>query len=230
MMSIWKSDVKAWTLNSQEMIEYNKSLYVSENLSIREELLKCHHDNLLARYFDADKINELLDCKYYWKSIIKNVKEYINTCNICQRVKMKHHLSYDELKSLSRFTNLWKEITMNFITNLSSSKWKEIMYDLILMIVDYYKKIMYYLFIKKTLTVIKLTELFFKKIALRYEISNDIIINKDSLFINAFWSEICFHMKMKWWLSIIFHSQTDDQTEWQNQMLKHYLRMYCFKK
>ncbi len=72
---------------------------------------------------------------------------------------------------------------------------------------------MHYLFTKKTLTIIKLAELFFEKIALRYEISSDIIIDKDSLFINAFWSEICFHMKMKWWLSIIFHLQTDDQIE-----------------
>ncbi len=228
--SIWKSDVKAWTLNNQEMIEYNKSLYVSKDLSVREELLKHHHDDLLAKHFNADKISELLDHKYYWKSMIKNIKEYINTCDICQRVKMKHHLSYDELKSLFQLTDFWKKITMNFITDLSSSKWKEVMYDLILMIVDHYMKMMHYLFMKKTLTVVKLAELFFKKIALRYEISNDIIIDKDSLFINAFWSEVCFHTKMKWWLSFIFHLQTDDQTEWQNQTLKHYLRVYCFEK
>ncbi len=195
------------------MIEYNKSLYVSEDLSVRKELLKRHHDDSLARHFDADKISELLDCKYYWKSMIKNVKKYIDTCDICQRVKMKHHLSYDELKSLLQLTDSWKEITMNFITDLSSSKWKEVVYDLILMIVDCYTKMMYYLFTKKTLTVVKLAELFFEKIALRYEVSNDIIINKDNLFINAFWSKICYHVKMKQWLSITFHSQTDDQTE-----------------
>ncbi len=228
--SIWKSDVEAWTLNSQEIIEYNESLYVSENLSVREELLKHHHDNSLARHFDADKISELLDCKYYWKSIIKNVKEYINTCDICQRIKMKRHLSYDELRSLFQLTNSWKEITMNFITDLSSSKWKEVMYDLILVIVNHYMKMTRYLSTKKTLTVIKLTELFFEQIVLRYEISNDIIIDKDSLFISAFWLEICYHAKMKWWLSIVFHLQTDDQTEWQNQTLKHYLWIYCFKK
>ncbi len=122
MTSIWKNDIEAWTLNSQEMIEYNELLYVSKNLFIREELLKHHHDDFLVKHFDADKISELLDHKYYWKSMIKNVKEYINTCDICQRVKMKHHLLYDELKLLSQFTNLWKEITMNFITDLSSSK------------------------------------------------------------------------------------------------------------
>jgi len=53
-------------------------------------------------------------------------------------------------------------------------------------IVDHYMKMMHYLFMKKTLTVVKLAKLFFKKIALRYEISSNIIINKDSLFISAF--------------------------------------------
>jgi len=149
-------------LNNQEIIEYNKSLYVLKDFSVREELLKHHHDDLLAKHFNADKISELLDCKYYWKSMIKNVKEYINTCDICQRVKMKHHLSYDELRSLSQLTNSWKEITMNFIANLSSSKWKEVVYDLILMIIDHYMKMIHYLFTKKTLTVIKLAKLFFK--------------------------------------------------------------------
>ncbi len=228
--SIWKNDVEAWTLNSQEMIEYNESLYVSEDLSVREELLKRHHDDLLAKHFDADKISELLNCKYYWKSMIKNVKEYINTCDIYQRVKIKCYLSYDELRSLFQFTNSWKEITMNFITDLSSSKWKKVMYDLILVIVDHYMKMTRYLFTKKTLTVIKLTELFFEQIALRYEILNDIIINKDSLFISVFWSKICYHAKMKRWLSIVFHSQINDQTKQQNQTLKHYLRVYCFEK
>ncbi len=145
-------------------------------------------------------------------------------------MKMKRYLSYDELRSLSRFTDSWKEITMNFITDLSPSKWKEVVYDLILVIVDCYTKMTRYLFTKKTLTVIELAKLFFEKIALRYEISNDIIINKDSLFINAFWSKICYHAKMKQRLSIIFHSQTDNQTEWQNQTLKHYLRVYCSEK
>jgi len=60
------------------------------------------------------------------------------------------------------------------------------MYDLILMIVDHYMKMMYYLFTKKTLTVVKLAELFFEQIALKYEILNDIIIDRNSLFISAF--------------------------------------------
>ena len=47
------------------MIKYNELLYVSEDLSVREELLKHHHDNSLTRHFDIDKISKLLNCKYY---------------------------------------------------------------------------------------------------------------------------------------------------------------------
>ena len=47
------------------MIKYNKSLYVSKDLSVKEELLKRHHDDSLKRHFDVDKINKLLNCKYY---------------------------------------------------------------------------------------------------------------------------------------------------------------------
>ncbi len=39
------------------MIKYNELLYVSEDFSVREKLLKHHHDDFLAKHFDADKIN-----------------------------------------------------------------------------------------------------------------------------------------------------------------------------
>ncbi len=60
------------------------------------------------------------------------------------------------------------------------------MYDLILVIVDRYTKMMRYLSMKKTLTVVELAELFFEKIVLRYEILSDIVIDRDNLFISAF--------------------------------------------
>ena len=37
-------------------------------------------------------------------------------------------------------------------------------------------------------------------------------------------------MKMKCRLSTVFHSQTDEQTECQNQILKHYIKCYCLDK
>ncbi len=69
-MSMQKSDIKAWTLNSQKMIKYNRALYVFEDISVRKKLLKHHYDDFLMKHFDVDKISKLLDRKYYWKDMI----------------------------------------------------------------------------------------------------------------------------------------------------------------
>jgi len=60
----------------------------------------------------------------------------------------------------------------------------------------------------------------------QHEMMRSIISNWDSLFINHFWITLCWHLEAKRKLSIAFHSQINDQTERQNQMLKHYLRVY----
>ncbi len=38
------------------------------------------------------------------------------------------------------------------------------------------------------------------------------------------------HMKIKKRLNIVFHLQTNEQIERQNQNLKHFLRVFCFEK
>ena len=66
-----------------------------------------------------------------------------------------------------------------------------------------------------------------KEIFLRFDSLEDIVINRDSVFTSAFWSQVCYQMKVKRRLSTIFYSQTNDQIERQNQILEHYLRVFC---
>ena len=95
-----KSDVEAWTWNSQRLLRYKNMLYVPEEAFVREELLRHHHDDPLTRHFDVDKTLKLMTRKYYWDSIKADVKSYVNTCDVCQRVKVKRHRSYGELSAL----------------------------------------------------------------------------------------------------------------------------------
>ena len=73
----------------------------------------------------------------------------------------------------------------------------------------------------------KLTNVFFKKIILHFGMSTNIVNDKNFLFINAFWSTLCYHAKIKRRLNTVFHSQTNKQTKRQNQILKHYFRSYA---
>ena len=79
-----------------------------------------------------------------------------------------------------------KETSINFIIDLLSSKCENVIYDIILVIIDRYTKIIKYLSMIIKIDVAKLTKLFFEKIVLYFDISADIINNKDTLFINVF--------------------------------------------
>ena len=75
---------------------------------------------------------------------------------------------------------------MNFIIDLFSIKRNKVVYDLIFVIIDKCTKMIKYLLISIKIDVSKLTNVFFEKIALHFDISADIVNDKDFLFINAF--------------------------------------------
>ena len=92
---------------------------------------------------------------------------------------------------------------------------------------NWYIKIVQYLSTNIIIKFYELGDLLMKKVFLHDSGTFiGIVSNRDPVFINDYWSELCYHMKIKQQLSTAFHSQTDDQTEQQNQTLKHYLHCY----
>ena len=75
---------------------------------------------------------------------------------------------------------------MNFVIDLSSSKRDKVVYDSILVIVDKCIKMIKYLSIIIKIDVAKLTNLFFKEIVLYFDMSTNIVNDKNFLFINIF--------------------------------------------
>ncbi len=221
-----KSD---YTLKN-DFLKFRERYYVSEKKSLKIELLKRHHDDILTNHFDVKKTVELFNRKYHWSKMIKYVKFYIKTYDVCQRTKTFKHLFYDDLQFLLFSQDSWQEIIMNFITNFSSSKRSNDVYDSVLVIINRYIKMTFYIFVTKKITVVELAKIIFDHVMLKYDVSKDVVSNREFVFTSAYWANICYHMKMKRWLNIAFHSQTNEQIERQNQNLEHFLRMFCFEK
>ena len=74
---------------------------------------------------------------------------------------------------------------MNFITKLFSSKKRDVVYDSILMIIDRYIKIIKYVSIIKMIDVAELTKVFFEKIVLYFDMSNEIVNDRKFVFTNV---------------------------------------------
>ena len=112
------------------------------------------------------------------------------------------------------------------MTSLFSNKRRDIMYDFILIVINRCIKIIKYILVTIKIIIVKLMKIFFEKIVLRYNVSNNIINDKKFVFINAFWLIVCYHAKIKRKLNIVFYSQINEQIEKQNQILKHYFRIF----
>ncbi len=192
--------------------------------------MKQHHDDILTDHFDVKKTVELFSKKYHWSKMIKYVKFYIKTYDVCQRTKTFKHFFYDDLQSFSFFQDSWQEIIMNFITNLLFNKRSNNVYDFVLVIMNRYIKMTFYISVTKKITIVELTKIIFDHVMFKYDVSKDVVSNREFVFTNVYWTNICYHMKMKRRLNIVFHSQTNEQIERQNQNLEHILRVFCFEK
>ena len=70
--------------------------------------------------------------------------------------------------------------------SLLLSKFKNVIYNDILIIMNRFIKMIKYLFIKITIDIVTLMKIFYNKIIYRYNMSNDIVNDRDFIFINNF--------------------------------------------
>ena len=98
-----------------------------------------------------------------------------------------------------------KEISIDFITNLLSNKYRNCVYNTILVVVNRYIKILRYIPTTKKINTIKLIDLFYTKIILKYSKLYSIITNKGSIFTSTFQSKVYYNLYIKYRLSTAFH-------------------------
>ena len=144
----------------------------------------------------------------------KDIQKYVDSYNICQRIKTLYHCLYGSFALLPVPDRPWQKIMMDFIVELPPNKYKGNVYDSILMMVNQYIKMVQYLPINVIIKSHKLGDLLMEEVFLHSPGTPiGIVSDRDSVFISDYWSELCYHMKIKQQLSTAFHSQTDGQTE-----------------
>ena len=78
-------------------------IYISTTL--RDVILDRYHDASLTGHFDAEKTQTLIQRKYFWSKLTRDMGEHVVSCSICAMIKSSRHKSYDKLTSLSAPTH-----------------------------------------------------------------------------------------------------------------------------
>ena len=124
--------------------------------------------------------------------------------------------------------DLFDTVTIDFITDLPLARdlYTNKISDAILVLVDKLTKHAMYIATTEDLDAEGLADIMWREFLLLRGMMRNLISDRGSLFTSKFWTTLCWHLGAKRKLSTAFHSQTDRQTERQNQVLEHYLRVY----
>lgn len=220
-------EANGWRIDQNGLLRRHDAVFVPADPAVRDEILLMRHDDPLSGHFGVDRTLALLRQDFYWPGMDREVSDYIESCEVCQRTTVKRHRPYGELQSLPIPKGPWEEITMDFITDLPPSAGEGTAFDAILVIVDRFTKFAIYIAVTKTITAEELAQVIEKRLISYFGAPMGIVSDRGPIFTSHFWSALCHHLKIKRRLSTAFHPQTDGQTERQNQILEQYLRCFC---
>ncbi|QRW09646.1 Transposon Tf2-1 polyprotein [Ceratobasidium sp. AG-Ba] len=123
--------VKNWTWDNG-LLMFKNNIYIPNNDSIRKDILASRHDNLAAGHPGQFRTLELVNRKYYWKSLKKTVNLYVSNCELCIRNKHSNQVPPGLLNPIELPSRPWDHINYNLITGLPESE----EFDAILTVVD----------------------------------------------------------------------------------------------
>jgi len=152
----------------------------------------------------------------------KDVKQYVQACTTCQYNKYSTQNPYGLLQPLPLPTQVWEDISMDFITHLPIINNKSTIW----VIVDRLTKFVHFIAFSNTFTAPTLAPIFISEIYRLQGAPKTIVSDRDKIFVSQFWKALFKHLGTTLAFSSSYHPQTDGQTEVLNRCLETYLR--CF--
>ena len=152
----------------------------------------------------------------------KEVKQYVEGCDQCQRMKNRAEIPARKFRPNEVPERLWQHISVNFITKLPMSKG----HDSILVVCDRFSKMSHFVATTEKITTEGLARLFRDNVWKLYELPESVILDRKLQFAARLTKELNKMLGIETKLSTAYHPQTDKQTERTNQELEQYLRIY----
>lgn len=168
-----------------------------------------------------DKTEELVSRYFWWPNLQRDVREYVSTCDACQRNKAINKRPAGLLQPIPTPADRWEQVTMDLITQLPRTKNGR---DAIFVVVERLTKRVVIMATKTTVTAPELAKLFYDNIFKHHGLPSVIIRDRDPRFTSNFWQALFRCTGTTLAMSTSAHPQTDGQTERANRTVEEALR------
>lgn len=202
------------------LIRVGSRIYVGSHGSIRDKIMWELHDGPVGGHSGQEATTRRVCQFFYWPSMRTTIQEYVKSCDICQRVKTGNQVPGGLLQPLPIPSQIWTDISMDFIEGLPKSGEK----NCIMVVIDRLTKVGHFIALSHPFSATVVAQLFMDTIFKLHGMPQTIVSDRDKLFTSQFWKELFKAVGTKLNMSTSYHPQSDGQTERLNRCVEHYLR------
>ncbi|KAJ9520727.1 hypothetical protein QJQ45_007586 [Haematococcus lacustris] len=139
-----------------------KDLVVVPNVpELREHILHEMHDAAYAGHVGMTKTLERVTRVFWWNTVRADVRDYVGTCDACQRDKSSNSKPGGLLRPLTVPGYRWEHVSMDLVTKLPTGTHG---YDAICVIVDRLSKMVHFVPCKEAMNAMAFTRLFINNV------------------------------------------------------------------
>lgn len=205
------------------LLRKNEKLVVGPVPTLRRAIIEWHHSSLEAGHSGRDATSMGVKRLFYWKGILKDVKFFMKECLVCQAAKYEPLASPGLLQPLEIPNEVWKDISLDFITCLPKSMHT----DTILVVVDRLSKYAHFIPFAHPFTAVQVAQGFLDNVFKVHGWPRSIVSDRDAVLMSLFWKALFSVQGTQFCFSSAYHPQSDGQTEVVNRCLEMYLKCMC---
>ena len=192
--------------------------------ALRTSLLAEAHDSVASGHFGQLKTFKLISQYWFWPSIQEDVREYVQTCVRCQKVKSSTHKAPGLLYPLS-VSRPGHTITLDYVSKFTPAE--KTQHDQCLVMVDKFSKFVMLKGCRESISAEETARLFHEKVFPLFGAPRVVLSDRGPQFSARFWREIMSLMQTKVAIATSHHPQTDGQSERTIQTLLRLIRTYA---
>ena len=167
---------------------------------------------LAARYRGQWKTVELVTRNYWWPGVTKDIRRYVEECNLCQRMKNRTKEIAGKFKLREVLEKPWTHLTVDFIMKLPVVVGK----DAILVVYDRLSKMTHFVATTEGTSAEGLARLFRDNVWKLHGLLKSIVLDREPQFMVELIKKLNRMLGIETRLSTAFHLQMDGQMKRMN--------------
>src|SRR5271168_4927045 len=207
---------------SKGLLYFRGKVYVPNSADLRRRIVSLCHDTKIAGHCGRWKTLELVSRNYWWPQMSRYIGKYVSTCDMCLRMKAPRQPPMGELHPLPVPDSPWDVISVDFISELPEANGK----DCIMVVVDSVTKCSHFINTITTISAIGSARLYIKHVWKHHGLPQKVLSDRGPQFVAEFTRELYRLLGIELAATTAYHPQGDGQTEWVNQKLEQYLRVF----